>query len=425
MLKKINLLFCFSPHKSFLFISLFFGIIFLFVTPPFHTPDEPNHFYRAFQVSEFNSGISPIPASLELTVSRIYSFVSPEHRQEKLQIKNILSLLDIKLEPDNRKQIFLPGAKYSPVPYMPQAIAIFAGKLFNDSPLILMYGGRLFNLLAWSFLIYLAIKITPVFKWVIFLLALSPMSLFLAASLSADCMTNGLSFLFIALVLQYAFDKTKHIRYIDLLILFLLSILMSLCKQGCLFFIIFLFLLIPAEKTGSKKKFFFIFFLLILSSIITITLWSYYVRNYPEGVTRHGLKGYISFSKQLSFICAHPSIYCQVVLHTLITNRFFYLSSFIGNLGWLDTPLPDLLIYSYFIILILVSLMDNNKDIKILLKDKLIMTAISMVNLLGILTIFYLTWTPAGGEIILGCQGRYFIPSGPLFFLLFYHDKKI
>ncbi|MCX6268974.1 MAG: hypothetical protein NTW16_16740, partial [Bacteroidetes bacterium] len=42
------------PEYSFLGFSLVFGMIMLVLTPPFMVPDEPAHFYRSFQVSEFN-----------------------------------------------------------------------------------------------------------------------------------------------------------------------------------------------------------------------------------------------------------------------------------------------------------------------------------------------------------------------------------
>ena len=43
-----------TPEKAYLFLGLIFGILFLMITPPFQVPDEPQHFYRAFHVSEGN-----------------------------------------------------------------------------------------------------------------------------------------------------------------------------------------------------------------------------------------------------------------------------------------------------------------------------------------------------------------------------------
>jgi len=40
------------PEKVFLIVGILFGTLFLLITPPFQVPDEPNHFSRAFHVSE-------------------------------------------------------------------------------------------------------------------------------------------------------------------------------------------------------------------------------------------------------------------------------------------------------------------------------------------------------------------------------------
>ena len=41
-----------SPARIFATVGLFFGFVLLLIVPPFQSPDEYNHFYRAFQVSE-------------------------------------------------------------------------------------------------------------------------------------------------------------------------------------------------------------------------------------------------------------------------------------------------------------------------------------------------------------------------------------
>jgi hypothetical protein len=43
-----------QPEKVFLWLGGFFGLLFLFLTPPMQVPDEPAHFLRAWQISEGN-----------------------------------------------------------------------------------------------------------------------------------------------------------------------------------------------------------------------------------------------------------------------------------------------------------------------------------------------------------------------------------
>ena len=55
---KLNSLFLIAPEKFFLALGLFFGLMFIVLTPPFQVPDETNHFFRAWQVSE--GGLSAV-----------------------------------------------------------------------------------------------------------------------------------------------------------------------------------------------------------------------------------------------------------------------------------------------------------------------------------------------------------------------------
>ena len=40
------------PERIFIFVGLLFGLLFLIVTPPFQAPDEPAHFFRAYEISD-------------------------------------------------------------------------------------------------------------------------------------------------------------------------------------------------------------------------------------------------------------------------------------------------------------------------------------------------------------------------------------
>lgn len=42
----------FSLEKLFVLIALFFGILFVFILPPFQSVDEGMHFFRTYQISE-------------------------------------------------------------------------------------------------------------------------------------------------------------------------------------------------------------------------------------------------------------------------------------------------------------------------------------------------------------------------------------
>src|SRR5574341_1283290 len=250
------------PENAFILLGIIYGFLFLVMIPPFGVEDECNHFYRAFHVSEGNIIAKKyenrtgdfLPKSLGITtvsLSRIFPDPGSENK-----VKDLIPLLKLPLNPKDRDFIDFPNtAQYSPIPYMPQAIGIFIGRMFHLSPLMLMYLSRMFNLSLWLFLIYLAIRITPISKWLLFLLVLTPKSLYQAASVSSDCFTNGISVLSIAIFLLYAFKAGKILKKVDLFILFSLSLLLSFSKQ-IYFTILFMFLLIPIERIGTRREYF-------------------------------------------------------------------------------------------------------------------------------------------------------------------------
>lgn len=426
-----KLFFSIVPEKIFLFLGIVYGMLLLLITPPFQSPDEPEHFYRSFQISEGHlvaqkrqNGIGgDLPESLYVTAKMFHRLIlQPERKQN---IEDIFNLLSLPLNKDNRIFTHFPNtAVYSPIPYLPQALAISLGKLFYFSPLLLMYLGRISNLLIWVLLVYFAIKLTPFCKWLFFLLALMPMSLFQAASLSADSFTNCLSFLLIALFLRIAFTENSAIQKRHIYILVILSLLLSLSKQ-VYFLIPLLFLLIPTDKFGARKKYFAIFFFFFFMNIVVLLIWYSIIDIVRDIYKIYKLYEIYSVSpdKQMLFILSHPLEYCRILVMTYMENWKIYMDSFVGQLGHLDTSLSELFRVSYLTILIFVALADTHESIVISLKQRCLIFLTLVASFIVINTIAYVGWTPVGKKFIGGIQGRYFIPISPLFFLLFYNKK--
>ena len=416
-----------KPETAFLIIGLIFGLCFLIVTPALQVPDEYEHFYRALYVSEGHvlpekvenmSGVY-VPESVQLTSSEIskewFSFI--KDRDNKL---NLSELLNIQFNSQNR--VFedisrIAVVTYSPVPYIISAFAITLGKLFNLSPIVLIYMGRLANLLAWVFLTYLAIKIIPVHKWVLFIIALIPMTLFEAASLSADSLILGLSFLIVAIFFKYAFDDNKKkIGIKDIYILFILLLLLSLSKQ-IYFVLLLLIFLIPSPKFGGRKKMFYIAGFLFLSILLISGGWNLLVKDlyipiFPQ----------VSISGQIEYILGDLLRFPYALLKTFFYRGLSYQLLFVGNF-WLDVPLPMWWIGACILSAVPVALLDKSKVV-ITRKQKLISGSIFVMIFLLVCAFVYVSWTVVGQNIIDGIQGRYFIPILPLLFLLLYKIGK-
>lgn len=423
------------PENLFAFLGIMFGILFSLITPPFQVPDETLHFYRILQISDgrltaLNKGDGIgglVPESVVTTVKTFDDVLLHVRKEQK--IENINAMLDLPLEKAKTVFVDFPNtALYSPVPYLPQTAGIATGKLIGLSPLKLMYLGRLFNLLVWVIFVYYAIRIIPIHKWTFLLLALTPMSLSQAASLSAGGLTNGTSFLLFALFLKRTFDEGIA-RKDHLYAIFILSAILSLSKQAYFLFPL-LFLLFPVKSLGSRKKYLTLFFFLMLISIVPMLAWSALMKDtylavfriYADFFNRH-FHMVPAPDEQIKFIISQPVEYVRILVRTFVQNGNSYLEQFIGHLGWLDAPLPEALIIMYVIMLMGVAVIDNKEGIALYCKQKILIAVLVLASVVLISTMLYLNSTPAGNTYIVGIQGRYFTPLSPLLSLLLYNGK--
>ncbi|WP_071517187.1 DUF2142 domain-containing protein [Geitlerinema sp. PCC 9228] len=419
-----------QPESAFLILSLVFGIIFLLVVPPFQIPDEPAHFLRAYQVSQFDlvaqkkDGI--VGGMLPESVSQVfYGWLDlPFHVERKAILELFQNSWQIPLQPSQKKLTwFSNSALYSPVPYFPQSIGIALGKFFHVPPLILMYLGRLFAGIAAIGITFRAIAIVPFLKWAFVFLSLTPMAIFLRSSLSADSMLIALSFLFVARCLDLAF-RDRDRKRIDGKIAELLIVgsAIVLCKQ-VYFPLVFLFFLIPIRKLGNTKKYLLTASTVIVTSLLAAFLWSWVVKDIYVP-SRFDVE--IDPEQQFAFIVANPVKFLVMILTDLRNDIDFYLHQMVGVLGWLDTPLPNFLWISYLVLFSIVFLTDNPHKIPVYRWQKLGTLAVIFGGFFLVYVSIFMSWTGVDADNIIGIQGRYFYPFLPLFpFLLVNHRWQV
>ncbi|WP_197484656.1 DUF2142 domain-containing protein [Phormidesmis priestleyi] len=425
-----------GSEGAFLTLSLIFGLMFLIVLPPLQAPDEHAHFFRAYQLTDGKIiadvltekkdreeratylGGGALPSSVIRTAT-VWAGRIPGHSSEKVKNEQFLETWAMPLEAEKTTRDVFNSAPYSPIPYIPQMIGIAFGKLFNLPPLWLTYLGRFANLVIATLITFVSIKVLPIYKWVFFLLALTPMALSQRASLSADAVLNGVSFLLIATIINCAFNSKKvKVLAKDVALISLGGILVSLSKIVYLPFVL-LFFLIPRHKFDTRKNYWLSFLFLILSNVSICFLWNLSVKHLGVPVSR--ITG-ASIEGQVEYLYSHPLMVFSIAWNTLQNIRFI-LDSFIGILGSLDTPIPTITVLSYQVILVLVALVSNQAGIVISLSSKLTILFVLGATVTLIHLLMYLVWTTVGGTDVLGVQGRYFIPTSPLFFLLLYNQR--
>lgn len=398
-------------------LAFVFGFLFVLVTPPFQAPDEIAHFYRAYQISEGQlrpqkmndviGGMLPSSIGKTATVTGIDIFFHPER---KLNLAELRKYWSFKLNPEIRSLTgFANSAHYPPTIYLPQALGICIARQFTDFPILMLYFGRISNLVIWIFLISYAIRIIPCGKYTIMMLALAPMSIFQAASLSGDVMTNSAGFLYIAFIIKgLHLDGMKFNRWIASI--YALTFFLWFVKPGYFPLVLLLFA-VPLKAYATKYARILHRTLLLMLPAIVQYLWRGTIAEIS--VMRRGVD---PFQQILNILSNNDGIAVSY-FHSFIVSIPGYISSFIGILGWYDIDLSWWMKLPFLIILVIVSWTGAGDLIKLARWQKLAFLGIGLLNFLLIVTVLLLTWTKLGERNIDGVQGRYFIPFGPLFFL--------
>lgn len=425
----------YSIEKYFLTLSIIFGVLFVFITPPYQTPDEYNHFFRAYEISngslisrnisksDIDNSINIFPGMEERASNYLVGDYMPvglvntmeevsndligktSHKQSLYEIKKLLME-----KPDYSSEVFVnfPNtALYSPISYFPQVIGILFSKLINLSFLGMLYVSRLTNLSVYIYLIFKSIKYVPLMKKTLLMIVLMPTTLFIASSASADALLFGISFLLFSLVLKIKND-TKYDKKTYYYIL-ALSLLLGFIKSAY-------FLLPLAYLINIKSKKFNIIlsaFAPTILSIFAVGIWSYFSKNLiiplRVGVDHYG---------QLNNIINNPLSFINILINTLIGHRKYILTQIVGNLGWLDTPLNYLFVIVYLILTIFCVIFSDSKEV-VNKYTKVVFISLTVVTTFIVSAMIYMSWSPVGSSVILGLVGKNFVPLLPYGLILF------
>ena len=285
-----------GPERVLVCLGLVFGGLLLAITPPFQVPDEQTHFYRAFQVSdggfvaEKRDGRSGgwIPESLVAITAPFMDLRF--HPETKTTLDAILAGFSVPLDRSMRQFVgFENTTVQTPISYLPQSLGMGLGEALGVGPLTLLYLGRGANLIASLLVTLLAIRATPIFKWVFVLIALMPMTVFEMASVSADAFTNAVALLFTALILRLALTQSA-VDARALAALLVTSLLLCLSKVAYAVLIL-LFLSVPVARLGGPRRYLAVFAALVLLNAAALAGWVFVMQDVYAPIDLDGPRG--------------------------------------------------------------------------------------------------------------------------------------
>ena len=403
------------------FFTLVAGAIFggsmIFLTPPFDVPEEWQHFFRSFQCSEgiiyaTRSGDTvggEVPASFAEASVAIHADAKNEY-EFRVSKEKFDKVARIPLDPARRTFSGFPvTARYSPVPYLPAAAAIRVWRRAGRTALEELYVARIGTLIGYLLLVVAAVWLMPIHKWTLAMVALMPMSIFLAASVSADALSIAFSLLAIAMIFRLAM-RAESIGQGNLLWLGAILLFVALVKPAYVL-IVFLFFLVPKDKFFDGRQCWRARAWMIGLPLAVSLAWALSVRGLCLP-----LRPCVNVKAQACWMLANPLSYLKIMA-AKIADPYLYLG-IIGILGWGTVLLMPIIYKIYWIALLGTAVLDGSPDdVPLPMRARGISVGVHLLVTAAIATLTYLTWQAVGEDLIHGVQSRYIVPLVPLLLL--------
>jgi len=392
--------------ESFLLLTvLIFGLAMIVLIPPGAGYDEEDHLLRVWELSTF----SFIPGQLSPREMRYPTlFRDLAYRQQANS-----GIMDADFwKRYARTPLYEHGfirrelktkSVYSPALLLPQAIVMRLGRSADASALPVFYACRFAGLLSYLILLWLALHWIPFGKWILLVLALSPMALFQAATVTPDAISNGIGFLFIAGSLKLA--GSNEIDWKKWGTLVLLIFLLFLAKVNFTALILLPFLLIPPARFTQKRIYILLLGITAILFLLEVAGWNIIATSHSNALLANDANA----GAQLRYILDHPLVFPTILLKDPFINGWAYLQGWINGYGYLYWTPPQIVSIFFLISLGVALLIDSTRE-QMKRKDQIVFFIVFFAGYLATAVPLYLTFTTVGLNELLGVQGRYFIP---------------
>ncbi len=417
-------------HRIYFPIALVMGMVFMMMLPAFQVPDEILHSGTAYRISNSIMGVENTDdlnylnmREADAEYPKLTRNVTREQREKVWD-----SLFE---KTDNIKIVkaSFPSMKTFPVQYIVPALGISLGRVMGSSGSTVFFLGRLFNLLFFVCLITLAIKIIPVGKNVMFMIALLPITIQQGMSFSYDVFLIVCAFIYIAEVFHWSESRLSLKTWSEKGHAVLL-----VCSFACLMVIkqhaytpmalLLLMILVSHSRINPQKILKLVVSLVILGVFLLCCLFvwcHFHPIEEPANILSYNGKP----SYTIQYILNHPGDSISVLSNTVIDKSAFYYLSGIGNqLGWLDIPTNLITTVAFLPLLLAAPNMDSDeKKMRCTGKQKALYLLISLGCFGFTVAGMWTGWTPLGSITVEGVQGRYFLPFLPLLLMAFTTSK--
>jgi len=405
----------------FLVIALSWGVAQVFIVPPLQVPDEGDHWFRAWaltdgQLTADRQGMITLPGVFARTADLYTRLVGGVGGTLNLPISlagqaGFSGYEDLFNSPGPSGTVRVASrvASYGPVGYLPQAVGVALGRLVGAPPLTCFYLARLANLFAAVALLFFAVRLAPFGKQLFVLLALLPMTMFELASVSCDALTISGALFFTSLLL-WASTRVTLRRTDVALVLSAAAVLLNV-KPGYWALVLLVLLIRPAQLGGRTRYMAFVAgnALVVVGVFLIVFLLT---------ATDARVQAVGGPHAQLLFILNQPLGFLGILWSNLQNNLPMWTLEGIGVLGWLTIALPPAL-YLFVLAAGPVFLIPMREEVGLQLWRRALLATVGVAVFLTLAVALYAFLEPTGsGNVFF--QGRYLAPVWLLLLLSAY-----
>lgn len=394
-----------------------FGIFAIILTinmaillPPFHVPDEFAHYVKAYSIFHQNDMVENQP------VIKLHSnLYTPIHKYNcnlhsadyKTTIKEYYVDSSIIGQGTKGYNYDFGNTYYSNVfSYLPSAIIIKLCMILNLPLTLSALLGRIINAIIFIIFGYLALKTIPIFKKILFIIMLFPITIQQVTAINQDSLTISIFFLLISII--FANCEKKKLGMKSIILISLLSIGLGFCKPGY-FVVSALTLIIPKDNYNSKKQM-WIVRLLPMTLCLLATATRYLSAPLYTGSIQNNM---ITMDYALHHI---PEI-AMICIRTIATRiDLDLLTGQLNLFGWSTVCYSGLASFIIYTLYVIITFFDNfnEKEKQFFTKYNrpfIVLLSLALIGIIYASALFGFQSTTIGSYIISGLQSRYFIPA--------------
>ena len=403
------------PYAVFLLIAGINVLLLCILTPPFQVHDEFQHYFRSYQLSEGDvfgtvqdgvpGGVLPssLPGFVEKSWGTLRVWHAPRLRPQPLA--RTWHDFTQPLAAGHTTFVRFLMVSYSPLMYVPQALAMAVGRWFALSPLGLLYAGRLANALTLIAMTAVALRIMPAGRELALAFVMLPECQYEFGSVAEDGVVIAATFLFCALVMRSAERRSWSVGEA------VAAMMAGAVVCAKLVYAPLLVLALPLRLAcGQARRLLLIDLAIGVFALGTGVVWYHF----SAATLQSFILPPAEVAAKERLILSHPLQFAWAMILDLRHHGFFYFQDSVGWLGAWTVPLP---VVTYLLALVAL-LAGGVASAGAGQRGALVQAAWCLGLGIGVVvlveTAMFLVNTPPGMIHIEGVQGRYFLPLGAL-----------